>query len=322
MCLVLLDQLIALDRAAGAYPDAIERARQRIDLEPLEEVGYRSLLQVQALAGDRAAAVQTYHRCVSVLERELGVGPDPATTAEYERLAEPGQVDRPRPGSARPGTGCRSRPRTAGRAELPAANPVRLVGRERGVPAAAAALAASAGRAGRLRRAVRRGRASGRPGCSTSCRPRCGETGSRPCGRAASPPGDGWRWPRCPSGCAARRCNRRGPGWSRSGRAKWTGWSRRGAPGQRPAAADGGRLAAAPVLRGAGPRGAVDRPARAAGPRRSAVVRRGHAGLAAVAAAPGPGPAAAGAWPRPGATRWRPTPSSARCCGCCARRAR
>ncbi len=110
-CLVLLDQLIALDQAAGAYQDAIERARQRVDLEPLEEVGYRSLLQAQALAGDRAAAVQTYHRCVSVLERELGVGPDPATTAEYDRLTGPG-------------------PAAAGLTD-PEANPVRLVGRDR-----------------------------------------------------------------------------------------------------------------------------------------------------------------------------------------------
>ncbi len=117
-CLALLDQLIALERRAGGYAEAIERARQRIDLEPLEEVGYRMLLQLHALAGDRAAALQTYHRCVSVLERELGVAPDRATTAEYERLV-------------------RSRP--AGAAEtatappvLPdrAAAPVRMVGRE------------------------------------------------------------------------------------------------------------------------------------------------------------------------------------------------
>ena len=115
-CLALLDQLIALDRAAGAYQEAIERARQRIELEPLEEVGYRTLLQLQALAGDRAAALQTYHRCASVLERELGVPPDQATVAEYERLAGPG------PGAAG-GAG-------AGPALRPAASPEPLVGRD------------------------------------------------------------------------------------------------------------------------------------------------------------------------------------------------
>ncbi len=154
MCLVLLDQLIGLDRAAGAYQDAIERARQRIDLEPLEEVGYRTLLQVQALAGDRAAAVRTYHRCVSVLERELGVGPDPATTAEYDRLAGPGPAaagsgrgpEAPAAGLPGPEPPAAGPPPAGpppaglavaglaaagvGRAGLPAANPVRLVGRE------------------------------------------------------------------------------------------------------------------------------------------------------------------------------------------------
>jgi predicted ATPase len=98
-CLTLLDQLIMLEREAGAYPEAIELARRRIDLEPLEEVGYRSLLQLQALAGDRAAAMQTYHRCTSVLERELGVAPDQATTAEYQRLAGRPQPEQPAPGS-------------------------------------------------------------------------------------------------------------------------------------------------------------------------------------------------------------------------------
>jgi len=117
-CLTMLDQLIEAERDGGSYGPAIELARRRIDLEPLEEVGYRTLLQLQALAGDRAAALQTYHRCASVLERELGIEPDPATAAEYERLAG-GERDGPAAGS----------PAVADR--VPAASPVRLVGRER-----------------------------------------------------------------------------------------------------------------------------------------------------------------------------------------------
>jgi DNA-binding SARP family transcriptional activator len=129
-CLALLDQLIEVDQAAGAYQDAIGRARQRIDLEPLEEVGYRTLLQLQAQAGDRAAALQTYHRCVSVLERELGVAPDQATIAAYERLAGPG----PGPGAghgSRPGGPAGAGAAAAGRAGRPAASPEPLVGRDR-----------------------------------------------------------------------------------------------------------------------------------------------------------------------------------------------
>ena len=126
-CLTLLDQLITRERDAGAYAEAIELARRRIDLEPLEEVGYRSLLQLQALAGDRAAALQTYHRCTSVLERELGVAPDRATTAEYERL-----TGRQRP--APPAAGATAAGATAARATA-----------ARGGPAGATATAASAG---------------------------------------------------------------------------------------------------------------------------------------------------------------------------------
>jgi DNA-binding SARP family transcriptional activator len=121
-CVALLDQLIVAERNAQAYGEAIERARWRIDLEPLEEAGYRTLLQLQAQSGDRAAALQTYHRLVSVLERELGVAPDPATTAAYERLASQRLAGRPgAPTAAAPSPG----------APVPAPGLLRLVGRER-----------------------------------------------------------------------------------------------------------------------------------------------------------------------------------------------
>ena len=123
-CLTLLDELITLERDAGAYGQAIDRARRRIELEPLEEVGYRALLQVQALSGDRAAALQTYHRCVSLLERELGVAPDQATTAEYERLISHSP---PEPAVTGPAA---ARPPIRLTAPVTSARQVRLVGRE------------------------------------------------------------------------------------------------------------------------------------------------------------------------------------------------
>ena len=55
-------------------------------LEPLEESGYRLLMDLQASLGDRAAAMTTYHRVAAILEQELGVRPDPATTALLEQL--------------------------------------------------------------------------------------------------------------------------------------------------------------------------------------------------------------------------------------------
>ena len=75
-------------------------------MAPLEEEGYRALMEVQADLGDRAGAVSTYHRCASVLERELGVVPDDATRATLQRV----MAQQPRP--TRPG-GRPRRPRPA-----------------------------------------------------------------------------------------------------------------------------------------------------------------------------------------------------------------
>jgi DNA-binding SARP family transcriptional activator len=146
-CIAVLDQLITLESDAGAYAAAIDLARRRIDLEPLEEVGYRGLLRLQGLAGDRAAAVQTYHRCASLLERELGVAPDRATTAEYERLVGGGRPSPGGPGGRAPAPGQRAAasltpaapgpgpsllapPGPAEPGQARAAGQVRLVGRE------------------------------------------------------------------------------------------------------------------------------------------------------------------------------------------------
>ncbi|MEO7422158.1 MAG: AAA family ATPase [Ornithinibacter sp.] len=61
---------------------AIAFARRRVLLEPLEEPGYRLLMQVLRAVGDRAGSMRTYHQCATLLERELGVGPSPETQAE------------------------------------------------------------------------------------------------------------------------------------------------------------------------------------------------------------------------------------------------
>ena len=47
---------------------------------------------LQADLGDRAGAVSTYHHCASVLERELGVVPDPATRRAFQRLMASGDA--------------------------------------------------------------------------------------------------------------------------------------------------------------------------------------------------------------------------------------
>lgn len=82
LCALLSATCIRLGTPAAA----LDAARLRIRLRPLEESGYRELMRLQAALGDRAAALGTYHRCASVLERELGVEPDGATRAVFRQL--------------------------------------------------------------------------------------------------------------------------------------------------------------------------------------------------------------------------------------------
>jgi DNA-binding SARP family transcriptional activator len=85
-CVDLCDLACAARARAGDLAGAVVAARRRVRLQPLEEVGYRTLMELQADLGDRGGAVSTYHHCASVLERELGVAPDPSTRRAFQRL--------------------------------------------------------------------------------------------------------------------------------------------------------------------------------------------------------------------------------------------
>jgi DNA-binding SARP family transcriptional activator len=102
-CVDLCDLLCETRTRSGDLAGAVDAARRRIQLQPLEEAGYRTLMLLQADLGDRAGAVSTYHHCASVLERELGVVPDPATRQALQRLmahADPAGTRPPAPGPA------------------------------------------------------------------------------------------------------------------------------------------------------------------------------------------------------------------------------
>jgi len=89
-CVELCDLLCKTMVQMGDVAGALDAAKRRVVLRPLEEVGYRTLMQLQADLGDRAAAVSTYHHCASVLERALGLEPDQATRTALQRvLARP-----------------------------------------------------------------------------------------------------------------------------------------------------------------------------------------------------------------------------------------
>ena len=82
----LCDLVCAAQIRTGGLARAVDAVRRRLQLEPLEEAGYRTLMHLQADLGDRAGAISTYHHCASVLERELGVVPDVATRKAFQRL--------------------------------------------------------------------------------------------------------------------------------------------------------------------------------------------------------------------------------------------
>ena len=85
-CADLCDLICETRVRTGNLTGAVDAARRRVQLQPLEEAGYRTLMRLQADLGDRAGALSTYHHCASVLERELGVIPDPATRQTFQRL--------------------------------------------------------------------------------------------------------------------------------------------------------------------------------------------------------------------------------------------
>jgi DNA-binding SARP family transcriptional activator len=117
-CAELCDQLIAGWRDAGDLRKAVEYGRLRVRLEPLEEAGYRTLMELQADAGDRAGAISTFHKCAEVLDHELQVKPSQATETLAERLLSANGPDMPHATSPQ-----HARARLAQRA--------RLVGRDR-----------------------------------------------------------------------------------------------------------------------------------------------------------------------------------------------
>jgi DNA-binding SARP family transcriptional activator len=84
--MVALEQLMVLAEHQREYQTGIRYAQRLLGLDPLHEGGYRRLMQLHALNGDRAAALQNYHTCATLLQRELSVEPDDETQALYRRL--------------------------------------------------------------------------------------------------------------------------------------------------------------------------------------------------------------------------------------------
>jgi DNA-binding SARP family transcriptional activator len=120
----ILDRLIEAYSARGEWDRALGHARRATAADPLQERFHRALMRLHYQAGDRAAALAQYRICRDVLDRELGVEPDPETTALHRAIGE-GTIER----QERPAVGAQA-PRTlaAGKGASPSA-PARLASR-------------------------------------------------------------------------------------------------------------------------------------------------------------------------------------------------
>lgn len=79
-------RLVRLLEKHQDYRAAIRVVQRLVRYDPLHEGHYRRLMRLQALIGDRAGALRTYHKCIDVLDQELNVGPSPRTRELYDRL--------------------------------------------------------------------------------------------------------------------------------------------------------------------------------------------------------------------------------------------
>jgi len=84
----LLDRLASARSAAGDAAGAIDAASRRVELDPIDELGQRRLIEFLARAGDRVGAIRQYRELVAVFDRELGVAPLQETTDLYDAIRE------------------------------------------------------------------------------------------------------------------------------------------------------------------------------------------------------------------------------------------
>lgn len=86
--LQVVGQLLALHQQDLAFGAVIERARQLLRIDPLNEPAWCALMHAHARRGERATALHLYQECAAALRRELGVQPSAATRLAYREILE------------------------------------------------------------------------------------------------------------------------------------------------------------------------------------------------------------------------------------------
>ena len=84
----VLTRLVQTLEQERTFGDAIDRAQQLLQLDPLDELAWCALMRSHARRGDRAAALHVYQQCVAMLKKELGVQPSASTRLAYREVLE------------------------------------------------------------------------------------------------------------------------------------------------------------------------------------------------------------------------------------------
>ncbi len=85
--LTALSEATDVFQRGGAWEESLRCCRVALARDPCREDFHRALMQLLWRLGRRAEALRQYRECAAVLDRELGVGPDPATQALGRRIA-------------------------------------------------------------------------------------------------------------------------------------------------------------------------------------------------------------------------------------------
>jgi DNA-binding SARP family transcriptional activator len=84
----VLGRLVTSLEQDRSFGEAIERGRQLLRLDPLDEQAWCALMRCHARQGDRATALHLYQECAALLKKELGVQPSAATRITYREILD------------------------------------------------------------------------------------------------------------------------------------------------------------------------------------------------------------------------------------------
>lgn len=88
MAVKALTALLNDEMLSGSWATALELALRLLPLDPLQESVHRALMQLYVRQGRVGAALRQFHVCREILQREIGVRPEPETEQLYQEIQQ------------------------------------------------------------------------------------------------------------------------------------------------------------------------------------------------------------------------------------------